>query len=225
MWELEYEESWAPKNWCFWTVVLEKTLESPLDCKEIKSVPPKGNQSWVFIGRIDAEAETPIHWPPDAKGWLIEKDPDCWERLKAGGEGDDRGRDIWMASLTQWTWAWASFGSWWWTGKHEVLQSMGSQGVRHNWVTELNWIMIDNTYFGHLWIFLHFLFFFLFLYICFCIYYTICGSWNATVYFSTMYFAWMRIRLGCERYKKEKQQNNIALNMVEIYLSLCKGNM
>ena len=74
MWELEYKESWTLKNWCFWTVVLEKTLESPLDCKEIQLVYPKGNQSWIFIGRTDAEAETPILWPPDAKNWLLGKD-------------------------------------------------------------------------------------------------------------------------------------------------------
>ena len=77
MWDLEHKESWAPKNWCFWTVVLEKTLESLLDCKEIQPVNPKGNQSWIFIGRTDAEAETPILWPPDAKSWLIWKDPDA----------------------------------------------------------------------------------------------------------------------------------------------------
>ena len=77
MWELEYKESWEPKNWCFWTVVLEKTLESPLDCKEIQTVHPKGDQSWVFIGRTDVEAETPILWPPDVKSWLIWKDPDA----------------------------------------------------------------------------------------------------------------------------------------------------
>ena len=77
MWELDCEESWALKNWCFWTVVLEKTLESPLDCKEIQPVHPKGDQSWVFIGRTDAEAETPIVWPPHVKSWLIEKDPDA----------------------------------------------------------------------------------------------------------------------------------------------------
>ena len=76
MWELDCEEGWAPKNWCFWTVVLEKALESPLDCKEIQSVNPKGNQSWIVIGRTDAEGETPILWPPDAKNWLIGKDPD-----------------------------------------------------------------------------------------------------------------------------------------------------
>ena len=76
MWQLDYKESWAPKNWCFWTVVLEKTLEGPLDCKEIQPVHPKGNQSWIFITRTDAEAATPILWPPDAKKWLIWKDPD-----------------------------------------------------------------------------------------------------------------------------------------------------
>ena len=77
MWELDYKESWAPKNWCFWTVVLEKTLESPLECKEIQPVNLKGDRFWVFIGRTDVEAETPILWPPDAKTWLIGKDPDA----------------------------------------------------------------------------------------------------------------------------------------------------
>ena len=77
MWELDHKESWVLKNWCFWTVVLEKTLESPLDCKETNLVNPKRNQSWIFIGRIDAEAETPIFWPPDTKSWLIGKDPDA----------------------------------------------------------------------------------------------------------------------------------------------------
>ena len=87
IWELDCEESWAPKNWCFWTVVLEKTLESPLECKEIQPVHPKGNQSWIFIGRIDLEAETPILWPSDVKSWLIGKDPDAgkgwsWEEKR-----------------------------------------------------------------------------------------------------------------------------------------------
>ena len=77
IWELDYKESWVPKNWCFWTVVLEKTLASPLDCREMQPVHPKGNQSWIFIGRTDAEAETPILWPPDVKNWLIGKDPDA----------------------------------------------------------------------------------------------------------------------------------------------------
>ena len=81
MWELDYKESWVQKNWCFWTVVLEKALESPLDCKEIQPDHPKGDQSWVFIGRTDVEAETPILWPPDAKSWLIWKDPDAGKDL------------------------------------------------------------------------------------------------------------------------------------------------
>ena len=87
MWELDWEESWAPKNWCFWTVVLEKTLESPLDCKEIQSVHPKEDQSWVFIGRTDVEAETPILWPPDAKSWLIWKDSDSGKDWGQGEKG------------------------------------------------------------------------------------------------------------------------------------------
>ena len=138
MWKMDHKESWTLKNWCFWTVVLEKILESPLDCKEIQPINRKGNQSWIFIGRTDAEAETPILWPPDAKNWLLKR-PWCWERLKAGGEGDDRGWDGWMASLTRWTWVWESSRSWWWTGKPGMLQSVGSQRVGHNWVTELNW--------------------------------------------------------------------------------------
>ena len=87
MWELDYKGSWAPKNWCFWTVVLEKTLESPLDCKEIQPVHPKGNQCWIFIGRTDVEAETPILRPPDAKNWLFGKDPDAgkdWRQEEKG---------------------------------------------------------------------------------------------------------------------------------------------
>ena len=138
MWELDCEESWAPKNWCFWTVMLEKILVSPLDSKEIQPVYPKGDQSWVFIGRTDVEAETPVLWPPDANSWLIW--PGCWERLRAGGEGDDRGWDGWMASPTQWTWAWVDSGSLWWTGRPDVLQFMGlqSQIQLSDW-TELSW--------------------------------------------------------------------------------------
>ena len=92
MWELHYKESWALKNRCFWTVVLEKTLESPLDCKEIQPVHPKGSQSWIFIERTDAEDETPILWPPDAKNWLTEKDPDAgkdWRQEEKGLADDD----------------------------------------------------------------------------------------------------------------------------------------
>ena len=79
MWELDYKECWAQKNWCFWTVVLEKTLESPLDCKEIQPVHPRGDRSWVFIGRTDVEVETPILWPLDVKSWLIGIDSDAWK--------------------------------------------------------------------------------------------------------------------------------------------------
>ena len=92
MWELDHKESWVPKNWHFWTVVLEKTLESPLDCKEIQPVHPQGNESWIFIGRTDAEAETPILWPPDAKSWLIRKDPDSrkdWKQEEKGTTEDE----------------------------------------------------------------------------------------------------------------------------------------
>ena len=138
MWELDYKESWAPKNWCFWTMVLEKTLESPLDCKEIQPVHPKGDQSWVFIGRTHAEIETPILWPPHAKSWLIWKDW-CWEGLRAGGEGEDSGWDGWMASPTRWPWVWVNYESWWRTGRPGVLRFMGSQRVGYDWVTELNW--------------------------------------------------------------------------------------
>ena len=134
MWELNHKGGWTPKKWCFWTVVLEKTLESPLDCKEIKLVNPKGNQFWIFIGRIDAEAETPILWPPDAKNWFTGKDPDAgkdWRQEK----GTTEEWDGWMASLTRWTWIWVNSGRWWRTGKPRVLQPIGLQRVGHNWVT------------------------------------------------------------------------------------------
>ena len=112
--------------------------KSPLDCKEIHPVNPKGSQSWVFIGRTDAQAETPILWPPDVKNWHLKR-PWCWKRLRAGGEGDDRGWDGWMASHTWWTWVWASSGIWWWTGKPGMLQSMESPRVRQDRAAELNW--------------------------------------------------------------------------------------
>ena len=138
MCELDHKEGWVLKNWCFWTAVLEKILETPLDCKEIQPVHPKGDQSWVFSGRIDAEADSNIlaTWCEELTHY---KRPWCWERLKVGGEGVDRGWDGWIASLTQWTWVWVNSRSWWRTGRPGMLQSMGSQRVGHDWVTELNW--------------------------------------------------------------------------------------
>ena len=139
MWELDCEESWTLKNWCFWTVVLDKTLESPLDCQEIQPVHSEGDQSWVFIGRTDAEAETPVLWPPHAKNWLIGKDPDAGRDWGQEEKGGDRGWDDWMASPTLWTRGWVNSRSWWWTGRPGVLRFMGLQRVGHDWVTELNW--------------------------------------------------------------------------------------
>ena len=144
MWELDCEEGWVPKNWCFWTVVLEKTLESPLDCKEIQPVHSEGDQPWDFFGENDAKAETPVLWLPHAKSWLIWKDPDARRDLGVGREGDNRGWDGWMASLTRWTWVWVNSGSWWWTGRPGVLRFMGSQRVRHDWAIELNWTELNT---------------------------------------------------------------------------------
>ena len=125
MWELNHKEGWWLKKWCFQTVVLEKTLESHLDSKEIKPVNPKGNQPWIFTGRtwcwswnsntLAIWCRAPTHW----------KRPWCWERLKARGERDDREWDVWMASPIQWTWVWANSRILWRTGKSGVLQSMG----------------------------------------------------------------------------------------------------
>ena len=135
MCELDQKEGWVPKNWCFWTEVLEKTLESPLDCKEIKIVIPKGNQPWIFLGKTVDEATALTLWSLDLKSYHWER-PWCWERLRAGGEGGDRGWGGWMAPLTQWSWVSAISRRWWRTGKPGVLQSMGSQRGRHDWVTE-----------------------------------------------------------------------------------------
>ena len=135
MWELEYKESWAPKNWYFSVVVLEKTLESPLDCKEIQSVHPKGDQSWIFIGRTDAESETPILWPPDAKRKTL-----MLGKIEGGRRrGRKRMRQLDGPSPAQWTWVWASYGIWWRTGKPGVLRSMRSQRVGRT--EPLNWVL------------------------------------------------------------------------------------
>ena len=139
-WTIKKAKHWridAFELWCW------RRLLSLLDCKEIQPVHPKGNQFWIFIGRTDAEAETPILWPPDVKNWLIGKDW-CWERLKAGGEGDDRGWDGWMASPTLQTWVWASFGSWWWTGKPGVLQSKGCK--ESDMTEQLNWSGVKQKF-------------------------------------------------------------------------------
>ena len=136
---LDHDEGWAPKNRCFWNVVLEKTLENLLDCKEIKPVNPKGNQSWIFIGRTEAEAEAPVLWPPDAKSWLIWKDPDAekdWRQEEKGAAEDEMVEwHNWLDALESEQILGVSNG---W-GKPGVLQYMGSQRVRHCWVTELNW--------------------------------------------------------------------------------------
>ena len=140
MWELDCKESWAPKNWCFWTVVFEKILKSPLDCKEIQPAHSKGNQSWIFIGRTDAEAEAQILWPPDVKNWFIGKDSDAgndWKQEEKGMTEDEMvGRHI--NTRTQ-TWVWVSSRSWWWTGEPYVLQFMASQRVGHDWLADMNW--------------------------------------------------------------------------------------
>ena len=139
MWELDYKESWALKNWCFWTVVLEKTRESSLACKEIKPVNPKGNLSWIVTGSTDAKLKLKYFghrmWRTDS----LER-PWCWEKRREEWDGGNRSWHGWMASLTQWTWVWASSGSWWWTEKPGVLQSMRLQRVGHDWAIELNWI-------------------------------------------------------------------------------------
>ena len=142
MWELDCKESWVQKNWCFWTMVLEKTLESPLDCKEIQPVHPKGNQSGVFIGRTDAEAETPILWPPDVKSWLTGKDSDAgkdWGQKEKGTTEDE---------MFGWHHRLNGHGFGWTPGVGDAqggLAFMGSQRVRHDWATELNWSSAKST--------------------------------------------------------------------------------
>ena len=142
MWELDCEEGWVPKNWCFWTVVLEKTLESPLDCKEIQQVHSEGDQPFLWkewcwswnSSTLATSCKELTHWK---RLW-------CWEGLGARGEGNDRGWDGWMASLTRWTWVLVNSGSWWWTGRPGVLWFMGSQRVGHDWATELTWFLLSG---------------------------------------------------------------------------------
>ena len=136
MWELDHHKGWMPKNWYLWAVVLEKTLESPLDCKDIKPINPKGNQSWIFIGRTDAEAEAPILWHLMWRANPLEK------TLMLGKieGGRRRGHQRWLHGITDsMDMGLNKSGSWWWTGRPGVQQSIGLQTVGHDWVTELNW--------------------------------------------------------------------------------------
>ena len=136
MWELDHKESWALKNWCFWTVLLEKTLESPLDCKGIQRVNPKGDQSWIFIGRTDAEG--PVLWPPDEKNWLLRTDPDARKDWR-----QEKEKVMTEHEMVGWTRVWASSRSWWWTGRPGMLQSMGLQRVGHDWLSD--WTELMST--------------------------------------------------------------------------------
>ena len=130
-------QSWTRLKW------FSSSSSSSRGCNELQPVNPKGNQSWIFIGKTDTEAEIPILWPPDVKNWLIWR-LRCWERLKAG-EGDDRGWDGWMASPTWCTWIWISSRRWWWTGNPGMMQFMGSQRVRHDGETELNRRILERV--------------------------------------------------------------------------------
>ena len=142
MWELDYKESRGPNNWCFWTVMLEKTLESPLDCRRsnqsiLKEISPEYSLEGLML---KLKLQYLATW---CKELTHLKRTWCWEWLKGEGEGDDKGWDGWMASPTQWTWVWVSSGNWWWAGKPGVLQSMGLQKVGHDWVSELNWTELN----------------------------------------------------------------------------------
>ena len=125
-------------------MVLEKTLESPLDYKEIQWIHSKEDQSWEFTGRTDVEAETPVVWPPDAKNWLIGKDPDTGKDWGQEEKGTTEDKVI-QWHHRQWTWFCVNSRSWWWTGRPGMLQSMGSQRVGHDWATELNWRWEDRS--------------------------------------------------------------------------------
>ena len=141
-WELDHNESWALKNWCFWTVVLEKTLENPLDHKEIQPVHPKGNQSCIFIGRTIAEAEAPILWPPDVKNWLTKKTDagQDWRQEEKGMTG----YACWRPSPTQWILVWASSESWWcWEAWCAAVH-----GVTKSWTWLDKWTELEKAYGG-----------------------------------------------------------------------------
>ena len=147
MWELDHKEGWVSKNWCFLTVVLEKTQKSLSDCKEIQQVHLKGDQFWILLEGLMLKVkfaywcEEPTHWK---RLW-------CWERLREGGKGDDRGWDGWMASLTQWTWVWASSGRWWRTGRPGGLQSLGLHRVGPDLVTGQPQLLTMSTFKADIW--------------------------------------------------------------------------
>ena len=144
-WELDHEDSWVSKNRCFWMVVLEKTLESPFDCKEFKPINAKGNQSWKFPGMTDAEAEVPILRLPHGKSWLINKDREAGKDWRPEEKGMTEDEMVgWHPSLTHWTWFWTSSRRWWRVRKPDVLQSMGSQRVKHDWGTEKEHIYVTS---------------------------------------------------------------------------------
>ena len=144
MWDLDCEENWVLKNWCFWTLALEKTLKSPLDCKEIQPSILKEISSWCSLEGLMLKLKLQffghLMWRVNSleKLW-------CWG-LGAGGEGDDRGWDGWMGSPTWWTWVWVNSGSWWWTGRPGMLWLMESQKVGHDWVNELDWTESKNIF-------------------------------------------------------------------------------
>ena len=145
MWKLDNKKGWAPKNWCFGTVV----LESPLDCKEIKPVHPKGNQSWILIGRPNAEAETPILWPPNGTNWLTHiREKTLMLGMIEGRRRSRWQRMRWLDGITDsWTWVWVNSGSCWWTGRPGLLYCKGSQRVGHDWATKLNWTELNRGFY------------------------------------------------------------------------------
>ena len=155
MWELDYKESWAPKNWCFGIVVLEKTLESPLNCKEIQPVHPKGNQSWVFIGRTNVEAETPILWPPDVKNWLIWKDPDAGKDLGQEEKGTTEDEMVrWHHRLNGHGFGWTPG-----VGDRQGGLVCCGFGAAKSWTRLSNWTELNWTESYYVKIFLHVLIF------------------------------------------------------------------
>ena len=138
MWQLDYQESWALKNWCFWTVVWRRLLRVPWTARRsnqsiLKEISPGCSLEGLML---KLKLQYLVTWCEELTHW---KRPWCWEGLEAGREGDNRGWDGWMASLTRWTWVWVNSGSWWWTGRPGMLRFMASQRVRHDWTTELNW--------------------------------------------------------------------------------------